>query len=80
MKKTTKKKVDPYLLAVGEKITALMKSKSVTQLEMAKKLKTKNTQIRRIQQGVTNPTLNTLREIADVLGVAVHELLKVKVN
>ena len=47
-------------------------------MEMADRLNTQNTQIRRIENGTTNPTINTLREIAAVLDIAVFDLLKIK--
>lgn len=75
MRKPTKKKLDPYLVALGERITSLMKERGITQLEMAELLKTQNTQVRRIQRGEVNSTINMLRKIAGILKVKVSELV-----
>lgn len=75
-KKITKKKVDPYLKTLGNRITELMNAKGITQLEMAYKLNTFNTQVRRIQRGEVNSTINMLRKIADILDVSIEQLVK----
>ena len=79
-KKVTKKKkekVDPYLKAIGDKIVALRNAKGISQIELARRLNTFNNTIRRIENGTTNPTINTLRDIAAVLDIAVFDLIKI---
>lgn len=76
MKKPAKKKLDPYLVSIGGKITALMKEKGITQLEMAEQLRTRNTQVRRIQRGEVNSTILMLRKVANILGVSVTSLIE----
>ena len=64
-----------YLRKLGEKIVGLRKTKGITQLELAERLATKNTQIRRIERGTVNSTINMLRKIAKELGISVSKLV-----
>ena len=73
---TKQKDTDPYLIGLGERISKLMKTKGITQLEMAEKLNTFNTQVRRIQRGEVNSTILMLRKIAKILDVPVTKLIK----
>lgn len=66
-----------YLQRLGEKIVELRKAKGITQQEMAERLGTKNTQVRRIERGTVNSTINMLRKIAVILEVSVSELLHI---
>ena len=67
-----------YLERLGLKIYRLRKAKGMTQLDLAERLSTKNTQVRRIEQGKVNSSINMLRKIAKVLGVSVSELVNIK--
>ncbi len=67
-----------YLQRLGEKIVELRKVKGVTQQELAERLGTKNTQVRRIERGTVNSTINMLRKIAGVLGIEVNDLVKIE--
>jgi DNA-binding XRE family transcriptional regulator len=69
---------DKYLKLLGERIVSLRKTNQITQLELAEKIKTTNTHIRRIERGETNVTISTLRRIAKELGVSIAELVDIK--
>lgn len=53
-----------------------MEQKGITQLEMADKLETKNTAIRRIQRGEVNTSILILKRIAKVLGISLSKLVE----
>jgi transcriptional regulator with XRE-family HTH domain len=67
-----------YLLLLGEKLTALRKAKNMTQEELAGLIGTKHTQIRRMEKGTVNSTINMLRRVAGVLGIDISELVKIE--
>jgi UDP-N-acetylglucosamine 1-carboxyvinyltransferase len=71
-------KDEEYLRRLGEKIVDLRKARGMTQLELAEQLGTKNTQVRRIERGTVNSTINMLRKIAAVLDVDIKELVDVE--
>jgi putative transcriptional regulator len=73
-----KKKVDPYLKALGNKIVSLREAKGISQNEMARRLETFNNAVRRIEIGEVNSTINMLRRIAEILEVPVKELIDIK--
>jgi len=66
-----------YLQRLGEKIVELRKARGITQQELAERLGTKNTQVRRIERGTVNSTINMLRKIAGVLKIEVEVLVKI---
>jgi len=47
----------------------------MSQNELARRLGTKNNQIRRIELGLADCRINTLRKIAEALGVELRELV-----
>jgi len=65
---------EEYLKCIGEKIMHLRKEKGITQIELAKILKTKHTQIGRLERGEANFTIKTLWTISKELGVSIGEL------
>jgi transcriptional regulator with XRE-family HTH domain len=67
-----------YLRKLGERIVEIRKEKGITQLELSDRLETKNTQIRRIERGTVNSTINMLRKIAKELSISVSELVNVE--
>ncbi len=70
-------KDEVYLKKLGEKIVLIRKEKEIGQLDLAKEIGSSNTQLRRIERGEVNSTINMLRHIAKVLGVGVDELVKI---
>jgi putative transcriptional regulator len=77
-KTTNQKKVDPYLKALGERIVELREKKGISQNELARKLETFNTAIRRIERGEVNSTINMLRKVASVLDIPITKLIDIK--
>lgn len=67
-----------FIKKLGAKIVELRKEKGISQLELANRLDTHNNQIRRIEVGEGNPTINTLLDIAKELEVSITELVNVK--
>ena len=66
-----------YLERLGTKIVELRKARGITQQELAERLGTKNTQIRRIERGTVNSTINMLRKIAGVLDISISDLVQI---
>jgi transcriptional regulator with XRE-family HTH domain len=64
-----------YLQRLGERIVELRKAKGITQQELAERLGTKNTQVRRIERGTVNSTINMLRKIAVELEIPISDLV-----
>ena len=66
-----KKHYDEYgkQLEIAYQILKLRKQKNISQAQLAKKLKTKQSNIARIESGKQNLTLQTLDSIANILGV-----------
>lgn len=56
------------------KITKLRKSKSMTQSELADFCETTQQQIAKIEKGVVDPKVSTLRRIADAFGCEIKDL------
>jgi len=54
-------------LEVGYQISQLRKQKRISQLELAKRLKTQQSNIARIEAGKENVSVNTLEKIAKAL-------------
>ena len=66
-----------YLIQLGTKILKARQSIGMTQAELAKKLRTGEGQIRRVEKGQVNSTINMLRKIAKELGTSINELIKI---
>lgn len=64
-----------YLKELGKRIEKLRKEKGMSQNELARRLGTKNNQIRRIEKGLANCTVATLWKVAEALEVEFGELL-----
>jgi transcriptional regulator with XRE-family HTH domain len=78
MAKKANKKKDPYLIGIGAKIVLLRNKKDIIQEELAHAVGTSSTQIRRIEHGQSNFTIDTLRRISTVLGVSASELIRIE--
>lgn len=66
---------DSLLLKFGKHLVALRKSKNIAQNELAYKTDVEVSQIFRIEKGLINPTLSTLKNIAEALNITLKELL-----
>ncbi len=65
-----------YSKKLGENLKKIRIMKGITQTEIAKKLDVNRSFVSNIENGKTNPTLSTITNLADVLGISVNELLK----
>ncbi len=66
-----KKHYDEYgkQLEIAYQILKLRKQKKMSQIELAKKLKTKQSNVARMESGQQNFTTDTLQKIADIFGM-----------
>ncbi len=68
--------MEDYSKKLGENLKRIRTRKGVTQIEIAKKLAVNRSFVSNIENGKTNPTLSTITNLANALGVPVNELLK----
>jgi transcriptional regulator with XRE-family HTH domain len=61
---------------LGENLKMLRIKKNITQTELAKTLDVDKSFVSNIESGKTNPTLSTITNLAQALGVSTNELLK----
>lgn len=66
-----------YLKKLGDKIVRLREEKDISQRELARRIKTNNTQIRRIETGIVNSSINMLRKIAKEFDITISELVDI---
>lgn len=64
-----------YLLKVGRNIAKARKRKKFTQVDVCVELKMDKPYLSSIENGRQNPTLLTLRKLADAIGVELQEFL-----
>jgi transcriptional regulator with XRE-family HTH domain len=67
-----------YLKNVGNKIAQLRKQKKLTQEYVCTELEMDKPYLSSIENGRQNPTLLTLKKLADAIGVEVNEFLEFK--
>ena len=65
---------------IAEQIKKIRKEKGLSQLEVADKLSMNRVQYNRIETGKSDPTMNILQRIADVLDINVIEFFEAKNN
>jgi XRE family aerobic/anaerobic benzoate catabolism transcriptional regulator len=75
--KTLNKEEARYLIALGKKIEDLRLKKGISQIEFARRLKTGNVQIARIENGEANSSIIILKKIASELQIPLEKLIKV---
>jgi transcriptional regulator with XRE-family HTH domain len=63
-------------LKLGKNLKRIRTKKSISQGEIARILKVGRSFITNIENGKTNPTLDTIAKIAKAIGVSVGELMK----
>jgi len=61
---------------IGDNIRTLRKAKKLTQFHMAEICGIEPSNLNRIENGRTNPTVRSLVLIADALGVSMKDLMK----
>ncbi len=61
---------------LGENLKKIRTKKNITQTELAKILGVDKSFVSNIENGKTNPTLSTITNLAQTLGVSTNELLK----
>jgi transcriptional regulator with XRE-family HTH domain len=61
---------------LGENLKRIRTKKNITQTELAKTLGVDKSFVSNIENGKTNPTLSTITNLAQTLGVSTNELLK----
>ncbi len=61
---------------LGKNLKHIRMQKSISQGEIARTLKVGRSFITNIENGKTNPTLDTISKIAKAIGVSVGELMK----
>lgn len=68
---------EDFLKKIGENIVRLREKKGLRQIDLAIELNIDDSSLRRIESGRTNPTIITLKKIADVLKVNLSEIVDV---
>lgn len=68
---------DDFLKKIGENIVRLREQKGLRQIDLAIELNIDDSSLRRIESGRTNPTIITLKKIAEVLKVNLSEIVNV---
>ena len=61
---------------LGENLKKIRTRKNITQVDIAKKLGVDRSFVSNIENGKNNPTLSTITNLAQALGVSTNELLK----
>nr|WP_321487772.1 helix-turn-helix transcriptional regulator [uncultured Draconibacterium sp.] len=70
-------KKEDFLKKIGENIVRLREKKGLRQIDLAIELNIDDSSLRRIESGRTNPTIITLKKIADILKVNLSEIVDV---
>lgn len=65
-----------YSKKLGENLKKIRTKKDITQIEIARTLGVDRSFVSNIENGKANPTLSTITNLANALGVPVNELLK----
>lgn len=67
-----------YFITLGENIARIRKRKKWSQSDLGAAAGIESQNINRIERGKSNPTVKTLKKIAEALGCTVADLVKVK--
>lgn len=70
--------MDTFLLRLGREIAKIRRSKALTQENLAAIAGLDRSYLSEIERGLVNPSLETLKRIADALGVSLCSLLCVE--
>lgn len=68
--------MDEIFKKLGQNLKRIREEKGMTQGDICRALDIDRGFISSIENGKRNPTLSTIKKIADVLGITVDELLK----
>jgi len=68
---------EDFLKKLGENIVRLRNNRGLRQIDLAIELNIDDSSLRRIESGRTNPTIITLKKIAEVLEVNLSEIVDV---
>ena len=74
---TIRMEKEDFLKKIGENIVRLRNKRGLRQIDLAIELNIDDSSLRRIESGRTNPTIITLKKIADVLEVNLSEIVDV---
>ena len=66
--------------SMGNLISSLRKEKKMTQGELAKKMHVTDKAVSKWERDIAYPDINSLKRLADVLGITVEELLDAKIK
>lgn len=64
-----------FLIKLGKNLRKIREDSNLTQEALSHKAEIPRSQVARIERGEGNPTISTLKRIADILGVGVAHLL-----
>ena len=73
------KEIEPQYELISQIIEARIEQK-ITQVELALRMNTKQSNISRLESGEYNPTINFLKKIAESLSMELHVSLKPKLH
>lgn len=65
-----------FLIRIGQRIQEIRQDKGLTQIELSYRCEMERSNMRRIEAGGTNPTILTLKKIAEALEVELDEIVK----
>lgn len=69
-----------YLKLVGENIARVRKENNLTQVDVCSEIEMDKPYLSSIENGRQNPTLLTLKKLADAIAVPVNKLLNIEVE
>jgi transcriptional regulator with XRE-family HTH domain len=70
---------EKYLQFIGSRITEIRRLKGISQYKLAKNVMMEQSNLARIEKGLTNPTIKTLLKISDALEVQLEVFFSKKV-
>ena len=76
LKEAKKYAINPLCKTIGLQIRERRKSKELNQSELAKKMRVSQQVVSRIEKGIENISIATLKKVTDALGVGVDIVLK----
>ena len=63
-------------ISIGEKIRKVRQNRRITQEVLAEKINVTPTHVSRIERGTSSPSLQTLVDICNVLGITIDDLMQ----
>lgn len=65
-----------FIVKFGKNLNRIRKNKNVSQEKLAHLIGTDRSQISRIERGLVNPTITTVKSIAQILDIDISELFQ----